>query len=396
MEQQRLIIALLGSGGGVAKAFLALLNRSAGDSSSPLHTLLANYRIHCVDIKQRPKSYYHEHCPLLIPDMSLHSLDANDTTRLKRLLRRVGASLVVDLSWADTTSVLSVCDELGIAYANTALENTAVDEMPELEGFTLIERSLRFEETRGGFTRVKAIIGSGMNPGIVQWMALKMKNMYPAEQPIGCYIAETDDTFYADAGRMEERTIYSTWSPECFLDEALLNYPMLVTNGVPLFLYHHVYDVRFRVKMGSLLFHGCLMPHEESLTLSRLLGVESGFIYKVSDQVTSLLRQHREDSDDLWTWHHQVLDPNDAPLDGADLVGILLVYPNKERYMYNVMRSDSIAPIYGTNATYLQVACGIYGAVCTLMLDKLDNGVYWVDEFCWDKRAVMGTISRII
>ncbi|UVI30830.1 S-adenosylmethionine decarboxylase related protein [Paenibacillus spongiae] len=390
MNQQRLTIALLGSGGGVAKAVLALLNRSAGDSSSPLHRHLAHCRIHCVDLKQRPKAYYREHCPLLSRDMSLHTLDANDTSLLKKLLKRIGASLVIDLSWADTVSVLSVCDELGIAYANTALENKEVDEMQELEGFTLIERFIRFEEARGGFTRAKAIISSGMNPGVVQWMALKLRNAYPDEQPIGCYIVESDDTFYADPKLAEERTIYSTWAPECFLDEALLNYPMLASGGVPLFLYNHVYDLRFRVKLGAHLFHGCLMPHEEALTLSRLLGVESGFLYKVSNPVTAILRQHREDSDELWSWKHQLLDPNDAPLDGADLVGVLLVYPDKERYMYNVMRSDEVAPVYGTNATYLQVACGVYGAVCALLLDEINTGVYWVDELLLNQESRYG------
>ncbi|MFC4775827.1 hypothetical protein ACFO9Q_03415 [Paenibacillus sp. GCM10023252] len=35
---------------------------------------------------------------------------------------------------------------------------------------------------------------------------------------------------------------------------------------------------------------------------------------------------------------------------------------------------------FGTNATYLQVACLIYGAVCTMLLDELPNGLYYVDE----------------
>ncbi|MNR51968.1 hypothetical protein D3C85_1717340 [compost metagenome] len=48
--------------------------------------------------------------------------------------------------------------------------------------------------------------------------------------------------------------------------------------------------------------------------------------------------------------------------------------------MYNVSSSETIYPLFGTNATYWQVACGVYGALGTVLLDPIAPGVYWVDE----------------
>lgn len=379
MEEQ-LVISIFGSGGGVAKAVLSVLDHSIADPDSPLYHRLTNSRIHCIDQQQRPLSHYNSCCPNLAPSLKLHQFDLNDRSKLLQHLQATGTQLVVDLSWADTITVMECCNELGIAYVNTALENKEVDDMPELESFTLIERSIRFEEARDSFTRLKAIIGSGMNPGIVQWMAHKLIGMHPEEQPLGCYIVERDSTFYADRSLAEAETIYSTWSADCFLDEAVLNLPMFVSKQTPLFLYYQPFELEFDVTLGAIQFKGCLMPHEESITIARQYGVESGFIYQVNDVTTAAIREHLNDSDVLWDWKQKVLDPADGELSGEDLVGVLLVYKDKERYMYNVSSSETIYPLFGTNATYWQVACGVYGAISTLLLDAVAPGVYWVDE----------------
>jgi hypothetical protein len=48
--------------------------------------------------------------------------------------------------------------------------------------------------------------------------------------------------------------------------------------------------------------------------------------------------------------------------------------------MYNTMSNKRIYAEFGTNATYFQVACGIYGGISSLLLDDIPSGVYWVDE----------------
>ncbi|ASS94122.1 hypothetical protein [Peribacillus simplex] len=69
-----------------------------------------------------------------------------------------------------------------------------------------------------------------------------------------------------------------------------------------------------------------------------------------------------------------------AELDGEDLVGVLIVYQDKEHYMYNTLKNRDIFSKYKTNATYFQVACGIYTSLSVLLMDEIPKGVYYVDE----------------
>lgn len=108
--------------------------------------------------------------------------------------------------------------------------------------------------------------------------------------------------------------------------------------------------------------------------------MECGFIYRVNDHTTQLIHANLDQIDDLWDWNRKVLDPAESPLEGGDLVGILLVYDDAEHYMYNVMSNQVIYGRYGVNATYFQVACGVYSALATLLLDAIPKGVYFVDE----------------
>ncbi len=155
---------------------------------------------------------------------------------------------------------------------------------------------------------------------------------------------------------------------------------MFVQQRTPLVLYNDVYELEFKVTLGDIEFHGCLMPHEEVLTMGRLYDMEFGFIYRVNDHTTSVIRDNLHCSGELWDWNHVVFDPNEAELVGQDLVGVLLVYPDRERFMYNVMDNAAVFAKYGTNATYFQVACGVYGAVCSLLLDQVPNGAHYVDD----------------
>ncbi|WP_409345502.1 S-adenosylmethionine decarboxylase related protein [Paenibacillus sp. MBLB4367] len=388
MRPSQPVLTLLGSAGGVAKAVLSILHHAAQDGDDPIHGWIRQCRIHLVDYRQKNKTYYNRLFPHLKKQLVLHQFDLHDLPGFREHLRKTGTQLVIDVSWADTVQMIGCCNELGVAYVNTALENTAVDDDPTLEGFTLLCRSERFETVKNTFSNLTAIVGSGMNPGVVQWMAIELMRRNPDKPPKACYIVEHDTTFFADASLMKPNSIYTTWSPECFLDEALLNYPMFMQRGTPLFIYDDVYAMEFRVRLGDKTFTGCLMPHEEVISLSQLFGMETGFIYRVSEQMTEAIRRHLPVQDDLWEWDMQVLDPTKADLIGEDTVGVLLVYDDKETYMLNALATKDVYPAFPTNATYYQVACGVYGAVASVVLDTLPKGVYYVDEL------LLGTNTR--
>ncbi len=382
MEKEGVVISVFGSAGGVAKSLLALLNKSITDPEDPIHSVIQQSELHLVDLNQKDMEYYKQKCPELAELIKLHQFDLHELKKVRKHLMSTNTTLVVDLSWADTVNVLEICNTLGISYTNSAFEIVEVDNDEELEGFTLIERYERFSKVKDKFTNTKSIVCSGMNPGVVQWMAHTLMTDYPDEKPLGCFIVENDTTFFKDESNIRKKTVYSTWSPECYLDEAILNYPMYVKQHVPIFLYEDVYRKEFKVTLGDIEFYGCLMPHEEVLSLSKLYDMELGFIYKVNDYTTQLIRTKLAQNkvDNLWDWNFKVLDPAEAELVGEDLVGVLLVYEDKERYIYNVMDSQSTHQKYGTNATYIQVASGIYAAICTILLETIPNGVHYVEE----------------
>ncbi|SHH35306.1 hypothetical protein [Clostridium grantii] len=300
--------------------------------------------------------------------------------KFTQFLKITNTTHVIDISYADTLEMLRCCNESKVIYINTAFENTSVDENIYLEGFTLQERYAIYEKNKNQFKNTTAIICSGMNPGVVQWMAIDLMKKFPKETPKACYIVENDTSFYEDESLADKNTIYTTWSPICFLDEAIYSYPAFMQQHMCLILYKAVYDLQFKVTLGDREFAGCLMPHEEVLTLAALYNMEMGFIYKVNDHTTKLIKDNINNLGDLWNYPMKVLDPVEAPLKGEDLVGVLLVYDDKERYMYNALDNKEIFKEFGTNATYFQVACGIYGGLASVLLDDIPKGIYYVDE----------------
>ncbi|MWC27808.1 saccharopine dehydrogenase NADP-binding domain-containing protein [Paenibacillus sp. MMS18-CY102] len=371
-------ITVLGSSGGVARALLTLFEHSLLDEHSPLHACLANSRIHGIDREQKPRSYYRSFAPELSSRLKLHQLDLTDAESLKEHCVRTNTRMVIDLSWADTRSMIACCDELGISYVNTALEDEEVDEEPELESTSLLERIDRFDAVESTYKRVKAIVCSGMNPGVVQWMAVKLMNESPDKKPRAIYVVEKDDTFYADPSLAKPNTVYVTWSPECFLEEAVSNFPVYSIGKTTYMIYGNVYDREYEVRMGDVTFSGCLMAHEETIALAEDYQVESAFIYRVNDYTTSQIQSNLDDPDRLWEFDQKLLHPDDGKLIGSDLIGVLLVYDDHERYMYNSVTNEDAYAEFKTNATYLQVASGVYAAASVLILDDVSPGVHWV------------------
>lgn len=396
MDLNQNAITVLGSAGGVAKALLSILNQSACDASDPIHTLIQKSLVHLIDKKQKEESTYHQLYPHLANKIVIHEFDLEDLTKLKKHLKDSKTKIVLDVSWADTVEMLQCCNELGVYYVNTALENRMIDEHEaEYYGFPLIERLRIFEENKSKFFNTKAIVCSGMNPGVVQWMAIELMNQYKDETPLACYVVEYDSSFYLKEDVAKKDVIYTTWSPECFLDEAISSYPMFMSHYTPLFLYEDVYSLEFKVTLGDKVFHGCLMPHEEVYTLCRLFDMEGGFLYKVNEHTTQLIRDNLENVDELWNKEMKVLNPADHPLSGEDMVGVLLVYKDKERFIYNTLENSVIFEKYQTNATYFQVACGIYAALSTLLLDELPKGIYYVDELLLKTKARFGEYLKV-
>lgn len=392
MNFNHTVISILGSSGGVAKSILSVLNQSVSDTEDPIHFHIKHSKIHLIDQKQREECYFSNLFPNLMNQFEIHQFDLNDINYFRNHLKQSMTTVVIDVSRADTVKMLEICDQLGIKYVNTALENTIIDGDEEQdERFGLIERLKILEKKKDLLNNSTSIIGSGMNPGVVQWMAIELLNMHASEgKALGCYIVEHDNTFYKNNKIAKENVIYTTWSPESFLDEAILNYPMFMKQHTPHFLYEKVYNIEYKVKLGDKQFYGCLMPHEEVLTLGKQFDFECGFLYKVNDHTTELIRSNIDELDKLWSLEKKVLDPLESPLIGEDLIGVLLVYEDKECFIYNIGNNNEILKKFKTNATYFQVACGVYASLAVLLLDQIPKGSYYVDELLLKTRNHYG------
>ena len=383
-------ISILGSSGGVARAVLAILNQSAQDKNDPMYPIISTSQFHLIDIKQKEKEYYDQLFPNLADKIKIYQLDLTVVSHFQKHLKKTKTKVVIDVSRADTIEMMKCCNELGVFYVNSALENTEVDEDESLYGFPVTERYIRFEDSKKNLTNMKAIVGSGMNPGVVQWMAIKLINENRGQKPLACYIVEHDDSFFKDKTLIKPNTLYTSWSVKCFLDEAILSYPMFVHHHLLQYFYEEVYAMEFKVRLGEKEFYGCLMPHEEVITLGELYDMQLGFIYRVNEYTTESIRNNLANVDVLWDWNQQLIDPDVGEIEGEDLVGVLLVYEDMEKYMYNVMKSSEIYPKFKTNATYFQVACGIYAAIASIILDDIPLGIYYVDELLLNSESKYG------
>lgn len=377
---EKLNITLLGSSGGVAKSILSILNKAINDENDPINNRICNLELHLVDSHKKDQKYYKKYCPNLVDRIKLYEFSSNNSSKLINHLKKTDTDILIDVSYADTVDTLRICDKYGIVYINTALESISVDNNKYYAGFSLQERYKVFESHRDEFQNTTAILCSGMNPGIVQWMAYEVIKNNSKKIPKGCYIVEEDTSFFEDESLAEKETIYTTWYPEGFLDEAIYSYPNFMKNSEALFLYKKVYELEFKVTLDKKVFYGCLMPHEEAITLGKMYNMETGFIYKVNDHTTNLIKSNLDNIDELWSHQMEVLDPEKSVLKGEDLVGVLLVYEDKESFMYNVLSNKDIHKKYKTNATYHQVASGVYGALASILNDNIPRGIYYIEQ----------------
>lgn len=123
MTNRTSVLTLLGSAGGVAKAILAILNKSAVDVTDPIHPIITNCQLHLIDMKSVDKQLYFQLFPNLKQRFVFHQLDLSDKDKFIQHLKNTKTSLVIDVSWADTVEMMKACNSLGISYVNSALEN---------------------------------------------------------------------------------------------------------------------------------------------------------------------------------------------------------------------------------------------------------------------------------
>lgn len=383
-------ILLLGCCGGVARGLLGILERALDTPADPFHQWLRTARIHGVD-PAPPPDFLENYGPALRERLTLTAGAADDENDILDRLRSTNSGLLVDLTGGDCRAAILACERAGARYLNSAIEITGPMQCEPVRILEEIEIFQAFRKER----RLTGIVGAGMNPGVVQWLALDLIKRAGDEIPRACYVVENDTTFFADPTRAQADRVYTTWSPEGFLYEAFHSRPIFMRGSRPVAIWDRVYSQEFLVRLGEESFYGHLMAHEEVLNLGRLFDMETAFLYRVNDHSCRVLERTTAGPGTPVEPDCESLRPGqDYELAGADLVGVLLVYPDREVYAYNRLATDEVYERYGVNATYYQVACGTAAALACLLFDEPGPGLFYVDELLLDTPARFGEYLR--
>ncbi|HTK59986.1 MAG TPA: saccharopine dehydrogenase NADP-binding domain-containing protein [Candidatus Baltobacteraceae bacterium] len=286
-----------------------------------------------------------------------------------RLLKRHRADIVLDLTDGDTIPLLEATDEAGASFITTGLN---------AEGRSIPETVDEVWRRRREMKRAPHIICAGMNPGCVNVWA-----RYGIERhgkPNGI------THFEYDTSQMTRRwRPMVTWSIKQFLEEAVRDQGGIVLGRYktrPLLPNALVQRVGMRSILSPIMPlktypEGFRMFHEECSSLSNMYDVPSQFVYAIHPKTMRRMielygKKGRIDDRDLL-----IGDNVENVLEGSDTIGVRLEYPRTTVYYLNAFPNTNVI---GTNATYTQVAVGVYAALFTFLEGGLKNGAYFPEE----------------
>jgi hypothetical protein len=287
-----------------------------------------------------------------------------DETWYRRLLRKYRISMVIDLTDIDTLPTLASTDAVGVSYLSTSTNGTN-----QSQGEVMLQVKAYGDRK----TRVPHILGSGMNPGVVNIWARHGVEHFGVPREIVHF--EYDTSRPAD-----DWAPIITWSPRQFLSEAVWDASGYVHEGQTRDL--PTPAIQQLVNMRSILRpimkldeypEGLLALHEENITLGARWGISSKFIYALLPETMRHLQRIYRTRGTVRLSDLQIGDNNTMPLEGTDTIGVLLLYPQKRVYYVHSLPN---AAVVGTNATCAQVAVGVYAGMLTLLMEKLESRIH--------------------
>lgn len=313
---------------------------------------------------------------------------------LARLVETLGIHQVIDASRTRTLDCIRACAELGASYLCGSIE------APEERTTTSHLARLLLPGVRPELEEGSYLVGSGMNPGIVNALALmglrelSKRVARPADPEAlglrGLYITEADTT--EECGAKEDDVFAMTWSPKQCLAELLEPRAFVVRDGKVVEFGHAPAQALYRARCGEDLIEGFLVPHEEIVTLAeRFPSAEIGFVYSLPRAARRALERYAG-ARDLEDWPTRKLYPPHATaLEGYDRVGVLFVTERFGELWLGFHTDVRDGLRLGTNATELQVAAGAL-AGWNRLGERL--GIHCVEEL--DPVSYLETVTAVL
>lgn len=352
-------LLVIGASGSVARAFL---RRLSGQRCHFGQLVLLDKNSRVLDAPHL------DHQRLDYQFVRHHLRLPRDERWFARLLQKHRIHIVLDVSTHPTLPILAAVNAAGASYVNTALNDE------HLEVGDLVRRLYpRREQPRNA----PHILCTGMNPGVVN--ILVCYGIEHFGKPRQIVHLEYDTSSPVDGWRP-----VVTWSKQEFLTETAWNHTGYYNGKSLCRLAGNALQHREPIRPWLRLISGqnqhpkaFLVLHEENLTVGRRFGVPSRFLYAVHPRTMRyLLARHRRNGT-LRLHDLEQADNVAERLEGTDLVAVCLEYPHQRVYYVNQLPNSAVL---GTNATCAQVAVGIFAGLFTLLYDRLQPRLYFVED----------------
>lgn len=364
---------IIGYNGGVARAFLALLTTTPTGKD----LLKTNDRLFLLDQMDSDYRPTIDRLTILEPQKITSGEDLANLIQTHRLTD------IIDLSSTDTVDCTRVCDELGVNFLCTSVE-----EWPEKGSIPTDQAIARLlPPHRDELPNSSHLVGSGANPGIVNALVdraitefARRKNTDPSVEALklrSILITEKDTT--AEKNADYNNTVFPmTWSPEHCLEELFEPRAFFAKSGKIYDLNHIPTQQTYRARCGNEMIEGMAVPHEETKTLARKYSnVEIAFLYEIPLAARQALAS-RPNKLEISDWNmRRLFPPTTAEISGYDRVGVLLTSEIYGEMWIGFETSVNKALPLGSNATQLQVAAGVLAGWKQLGKKK---GIHFVED----------------
>ncbi len=367
---------LVGAGGGVGSAALALLDHHA------LGRRLLEGTRELLLLDRDPPTHALSRSQLAdkarwLPARSIESVDD-----LAGLLDEHPVDEVIELAALGTWDCVEVCSERGISYLNTCYDHW--DGGPVVPSASMVRARELFEppDIEAGVH----LIGVGMNPGLVNLLVgealrslARRTGQAASLSALDIYaIAFTELDTTRASSESERDEFAATWRPEHCLEELLEPAAMIVVDGELVELGHAPHRAVYAARCGDQTIHGHMVPHEELVTLAAMYpGVELGYVYELPERAMQALARWPERAASEWPVR-RLYPPETADLLGFDRIGVLLCSRTHGELWIGWHTEVEDALTLATNATLLQVATGLL--VGWTSLRELDPGVWLAED----------------
>jgi homospermidine synthase len=360
LPKNKLNLLVIGASGGVANAFLHHLSDYRNLFNKVVLLDRDNKVLEDTFIDHELLNYTFIHKDIVLPEKEKEYLG---------LLSENKIDVVLDITDMNSLEIIAATNKAGISYINTAMND---------DKKTVSELLREIYPKKNKINKAPHILCTGMNPGNVNmWVRYGIEKF---GIPKGLTHFEYDTSKVAKKWHP-----MMTWSIHEFLIEAVRDPSGIVLgkNKVKKLLPNALENRKSMERILKPIMklntypQGLTVLHEENLSIGFKYNIPSKFIYAVNPKTMDVLTKIYERKGNVTKNDLELGDNTNEILDGADSIGVILDYHDKQVYYFNTI---SNVAVIGTNATYTQVIVGIFAAIFTLLFDKLKPAVYFVED----------------